>query len=89
MHIAPDENASYVGVFQGRLHVNLSAQLEHAVVQLVVLPLLFQKFLMISFFDDLSMIQYDDHIRIPHSAEPVGNDEDSAALHELIHSPLY
>ena len=43
---------------------------------------------MVTTFDDASLIQYHDNIRVLNSRKTMGNDKDRSAFHQLIHTTL-
>jgi len=57
-------------------------------IQLVVLTLLCNQILMISAFNDLSVIQNNNHIGIFNGRKPVGDDKHRSAFHQSIHAAL-
>ena len=58
-----------------------SGQLKHTVVELVVLSSLPQQLFMAAPLHHPAMLQHQNHIRIAHRGQAVGNDKDGAALH--------
>ena len=43
---------------------------------------------MISPLNNVTLLQYQNHVGVPDGGKAVGDDKDGAALHQLVHAPL-
>src|SRR5215216_5673375 len=65
-----------------RLHFFLLLELAH--VQVIIEALLREQFIMLAALDDLTIFQYQDHIRIADGGETVRDDKGGATLQQFV-----
>ena len=67
---------------------DLSAQLEHTCIELVVFSPLSDQLVVVATLDDLAVLQHHDRLRVPYGGKTVGDNENCSALHERVHALL-